>query len=358
MTPVVRSPDSLDSPESPWPADPRDAAAWWFARSRSGRFEPEEAARLEHWRRLDPRHEAEWQALDFLWRASARVPREEWSAMLQVAQQQEQDQRQAQVAAARPGPATSGRTGWAPRRYWRPGWALAAAVLLLTAGVAWQATTPGYVTELATARGDVRTLALPDGSVLTLNTDSRATVRYYRGRRTVELIAGEAYFEVTRRDGKAFEVDAGEARVMVTGTAFSVRREPDKVGVAVQTGSVDVRRGPWWRLWASPTRLGANQGASLAAGQWSSATAVDVDRLTTWRQGKLIFSNQRLAQVVEEMNRYLPQPIRVHDPALGARRVSGIFNLDSADDFQKAVQATLPVIFEPRPDGGLDLLPR
>ena len=348
MTSTARSSDPPDTARPSWPADPVEAAAWWFAHVHSGRFTPDDQARFDHWRRLDPRHQREWQALDFLWQASARLPREEWSAMLLAAQREDLH---------RP-PRLTRLTRLRPSLRLPLGWALAAGLLLAVAIPAWQATHPRYVAELATTRGEVRTLALPDGSVLTLNTDSRATVRYYAHRRTVELIDGEAYFEVTRRDGEAFEVHAGEARVTVTGTAFSVRREPDRIGVAVQSGSVELERGPWWRRWGPSTRLSASEGASLAGGLWSTSTRVDVDRLTTWRQGKLVFSNQRLAQVVEEMNRYLPQPIRVSDPGLAARRVSGIFNVDSADDFRKAVEATLPVTFAPRPDGGLDLQPR
>lgn len=372
------------------PTDPRDAAAYWFARQRSGSFTAAEARSLEAWRALAPSHEEEWQALAFLWQESARLPRAELLAMLGEAQAAEprsgssserSSERSSEPGSEPrsepgdeplPGPdhtgnrrairAAAGQIDRKPDRkpVHRPVWHWAfAGLALVVAAIALHVARPSYVASFSTARGEVRTEILPDGSQLTLNTASRAEVRYYPGRRTVELVAGEALFDVVPSHWQVFMVSAGEALVRVTGTTFSVRHQTDRVGIAVQAGAVDLRRGPWWRLWGEPhARLSANQGASLANGRLSPITTLDVDRLTSWREGKLVFSNQPLALVVDEMNRYLVQPIRVDDSGLREKRVSGVFNLGSADDFRSAVQASLAVTFRPRPDGGLDLVPR
>lgn len=346
------------------PNDPRDAAAWWFARACSGNFTAAGQQSLDQWRAADPRHEQEWQTLAFLWQTSADLPRAELRLMLAEAEAEAETETETEtesrVASKAPAPSRV-----PPRGQARPmprarqfGWGLATALTLIVLGLGLYLNQPGYVAELVTARGEIRQEALPDGSVLTLNTDSRATVRYYPGRRSVELGAGEAHFEVAHRDRQAFFVTAGSASVRVTGTVFSVRRLDDGARITVQAGAVELRQGAWWQVWREPTRLGANQAADLTRGRLSAISTVNADRLTAWREGKLAFSNQSLAQVVDEMNRYLAQPIRIDDPGLRDRRVSGIFNLADPEDFGKAVQASLPVKLRVRPDGGLDLLPR
>ncbi len=347
-------------PDSACPDDPRDAAAWWFSRQHSGQFSSGDKAALARWRAADPRHEHEWQALAYLWQASAALPRSTLVAMLAEAERAAPDHSTEPGTAARTEPvrAARPRSGGGRGAAWPGSWGLAAALTLIVACLVVYLNHPQYTARFATARGEVRSETLPDGSVLTLNTDSEAEVRYYPGRRSIKLASGEALFEVAHRDHEAFFVAAGPASIRVTGTVFAVRRLEDGARIAVQRGAVELREGQWWELWQAPTRLAAGQGSELLGGRFAPTAAVNVDRLTAWRQGKLAFSNQPLAQVIDEMNRYLPQPIHLDDPSLGERRVSGIFKLGNADDFRKAVQASLPVSFRPRSDGGLDLLPR
>jgi transmembrane sensor len=146
-----------------------------------------------------------------------------------------------------------------PDGTWRAAmtWASAAAVLLglATAFSAWQ----GYSrTHLATKLGEIRRVPLADGSYITLDTQSRVSVRYESATRLVRLESGEALFEVAKDPGRPFVVQAGIARVRAIGTAFIVRRRSDTdVEVTVTQGTADV-----WREASSPepaVRLGAHK---------------------------------------------------------------------------------------------------
>ena len=75
---------------------------------------------------------------------------------------------------------------------------------------------------------------------------------------------------------------------------------------------------------------------------------VDVATLTAWRQGKTVFNDTPLAEVVREVNRYRAQPIQVA-PALARVRISGVFDVDDTGAFLKALPALVPLRSSPAP---------
>lgn len=367
---MTRTPQDL-------PDDPRDAAAYWFARVHSGSFGAAEQAAFAQWRQADERHEQEYRALDFLWQASQRVPDDELRAMLRHAQAQDavESAPVSVQAAGRPLPEpTRTSVRMLAACGWRGMAVACGVVLMLGAGaVLVHLNTPEFVADYATAAGELRRETLPDGSVVTLNTRSHLTVHYYPNRRGVQLAQGEALFEVAGDAERPFTVVAADVRVRVTGTRFAVRQYEAGaameagaaaaagagVAVAVQSGSVAVSSGPWWRFWEPhATALGADQRTLAGQGEVQGAQAADVDTLTAWREGKVVFRDQPLEHVVTEMNRYLQQPVRLADRRLRQQRVSGVFNVRSADEFLKVLRNTLPVAVQLHPDGSVDLRSR
>ncbi|WPL79273.1 FecR domain-containing protein [Bordetella hinzii] len=320
------------------PRDPLDAAAYWFARDHGGLMTADERRQFEAWRRADAAHERAYQEMLQVWDLAQAVPDRELRALL-----------------AQPAPARARPPG--RRRF---AWSLAAtACALAGAGLTWplwRPSQPLFQQGYATARGERRRLALPDDSVLTLNTATQAEVRYTRDERRVALRAGEMLFDVTPDPARPFIVETELGRVRVTGTRFNVRYERQRLEVAVESGSVEVATGAWWRR--ERVRLAAGQGTTLGrAGQALRAEAVDVAALTAWRQGKAVFDNVPLAQVVDEINRYREQPIRVA-AALRGIRIAGVFDVDDTRGFLAALPALIPVRVVPRADGGSELVAR
>ncbi len=314
-----------------------EAAAYWFARVHSGNFTVAERERFAAWRNENPRHEMEYRALDQIWQATALLPEDELRELLDA-------------------PETSRAVHSPARRYWLMG-----AGAVCTAAVVGGVVLHGHELEsatqelhYATAQGEQRHVVLPDGSVVVMNVHSEITVRYYDSRRVVELLRGEAAFEVVSNHGQPFIVEADTVRVRVTGTVFTVRRDQQRVMVAVQSGSVEVKSGRWWR--SDTAMLTADMVANVAtAGAPITVTQTDVSMLTAWRQGKVVFRDQPLDEVVHEMNRYLQHPIRLTDSRLKTLRMAGVFNIQDADGFLQALQTHLPVVVVQRPDGSVNL---
>ena len=234
--------------------------------------------------------------------------------------------------------------------------ACAAAAVGLASPGWWPASTlPAQ--RYATARGERRRVDLEDGSVLTLNTGTQTEVRYTRSERRVTLHpGGEIMLDVSPDASHPFIVDTEIGRVRVTGTRFNVRHDGGQMAVAVESGSVEVIAGPWWN--GQRVKLPAGYGVRMAGGgETVRIQPVDVATLTAWRQGKTVFNDTPLAEVVREINRYRAQPIQVA-PALARVRISGVFDVDDTGAFLKALPALVPLRVQPRADGGADLLAR
>lgn len=320
------------------PRDPLDAAAYWFARDHGGLMTAGERRQFEAWRQADAAHERAYQEMLQVWGLAQAVPDRDLRPLL----------------SRRPAPPAV-----SPQRR-RLTWGLAAtACAAAGAGLAWPLWGPSptlFEQAYATARGERRRVALQDDSILTLNTATQADVRYTRDERHVALRAGEILFEVSPDKARPFIVDTDLGRVRVTGTRFNVRYDRQRLAVAVESGSVEVATGAWWRR--ERVLLAAGQGVSLAhAGDALQAEAVDVASLTAWRQGKAVFDNVPLAQVVDEINRYREQPIRVA-AALRGIRIAGVFDVDDTRGFLAALPALIPVRVVARADGGSDVVAR
>jgi len=323
------------------PDDPHEAAAHWFARDHGGLMTPDERVVFEAWRKADPRHEQAYQAMMTVWGVAKATPDRVFENILR---------RPAQPAVA----------GFSSRRRMLAlgaGTACVAVLATVVAGPERWFHAPAYSGRYVSPRGERRIVDLPDGSALTLNTGSIAQVRFYESERRVLLEQGEAFFSVASAVNHPFVVDAGVATVTVTGTRFNVRRDAGQVSVAVESGSVEVAGGKWWNR--KVRRLSAAQSVQVASSAAvSEVSKANIEMLTAWRQGKVIFNAAPLATIVAEMNRYRAQPVRLQSAALQGLRVAGVFNTDDPDAFLDVLPSLAPVMVRRLPDGRSEIVPR
>ncbi|QJI45625.1 FecR family protein [Pseudomonas sp. ADAK2] len=216
-------------------------------------------------------------------------------------------------------------------------WACAAAVLLMVGTVALQ--TPWLDrlrADYATGTGETRRVELADGSTLQLNTDTAIQIRMSAGERQVRLLRGEAWFEVTKDAARPFVVASGEGWVKVVGTQFSVARRTDETRVQVAEGRVEVSAGS-----GEPVYLEPGRAVEYRSRQLTTVHGFDPAAGFAWRQRQLVFRQQPLAEVVDELNRYWPGRTLVLGDDLRERQVSGVFDIDKPDAVVKALVYTL-----------------
>jgi transmembrane sensor len=208
-----------------------------------------------------------------------------------------------------------------------------------------------YRGEFATVLGERRHVALPDGSLVDLNSRSHVRVVFEHRKRRVELVEGEALFRVEHDAGRPFTVDAGNGQVTVTGTRFDVRRDADSTRVAVEEGSVKVQGRDF------PINLTAGLGTRIdAQGKVAAPYAINADELTAWRNGKLVFNNAPLSDVAEQVSRYRDKPLRVANAAVGNLRLTSVFRSDNPEALLKALPNILPVAVRTLDDGSQEII--
>jgi len=225
-------------------------------------------------------------------------------------------------------------------------WALAAGLVVLLGGatVSWVAlSTRGerYVSDV----GEMRRVALLDGSNMTLDTDSETRVRFDNSTRSVQLKRGEALFEVAHDPSRPFIVRAAGMTIRALGTAFAVRIDGSRVKVTVTEGVVELSRNDasgGSTQHSASRRLFANEqatGSGTEHLQVQSLKAAATERSLAWRQGALAFAGEPLGTAVAELNRYSRRHIVIDDPELASQPIVGMFRATDIDSFARTAAA-------------------
>lgn len=189
-----------------------------------------------------------------------------------------------------------------------------------------------------TAIGAKRSLNLPDGTHVELNTDTVIHASMTSRTRTVTLDRGQAYFEVVHDDNHPFVVIAGNRRITDLGTKFSVRRDGDRVDVVVTEGEVRVEHIAADRVSAPVV---ARRNMVVLARDNETLVALkppkEIDTAMLWRSGMLSFNQEPLAAVAEDINRYNIRKIEVVGPARDIR-IGGSFRSDNIQGFTQLLR--------------------
>jgi transmembrane sensor len=262
-----------------------------------------------------------------------------------------------------------------PAAYRHMRWVAGFAALVLTAALGWWALNSGptYSTEV----GEQRTVRLEDGSVLYLNTDTRARVRFSGKVREVELLNGEALFVVAHDRERPFRVHTDDAVVQAVGTQFNVRTMAGDTRVSVIEGRVKVARHEAAMMTDAtrPSEVAGSPaprsgmpvaGASprtvefLAAGEEATIAdnglivkgeAPDIALTVAWRQRRLVFKAETLEHVVAEINRYSARPFRIDGEKARQTRLTATFDADNPQSLATFLQQYSDLTVEASGDG-------
>lgn len=329
-----------DSAETPYPGpdDIAGQARAWVARLASGEIDEAELAAFETWRQAPARAEAFarqralWQALAPMRAAFDPVPE----------------------PASGPAPSTPARRYAGARRPRRRFAVWSAATAACLAAV--MAAAPGMALNL---RSDYRTAAAParytlsDGSILALDADSAVALHFDERERRVELLRGNAWFQVAHGDARAFRVSALGGAVRDIGTAFEVRRLDASVQAAVSEGVVEVASGAH-----APVRVAAGQSASYREGApVSPLRAVATADIADWRRGELSLDAVPADEALRRIARYRSAPVWTLGSFERAPRISASLRADRSDEAIAAVAERARLRVQRLPGGALLVRP-
>lgn len=332
-----------------------DLAAYWLVRLSASDCTPAERHAFEAWKAEDPHHEAVYLRLQ---QGNALLDRHmhapEIDALLDEAREA------------------------SPARSWVRHWPKAvgtalAACLAIAVAVNWPSDAPGVEGEAATeiiaelqpqifetAVGEQSRFALDDGTIVTLNTNSRIEVAYTGEAREVVLLQGQGYFEVERDITRPFSVEAGDRRVVALGTAFDVLLDEIRgVEVTLIEGEVKVDfikqvvslpnlQGAASPIAATTEPVILKPGDQLVA-SLASATRPEIREVRTtneiaWTKGLLVYQAEPIESAIAEINRYSRQRlVLADDERLSALTIDGVFKSGSLSGIIAGLENSYPI---------------
>jgi transmembrane sensor len=287
-------------------ADVEVAAAHWLARMTSGDATAADRVEFAMWRMASPDHDRVFRELQQIWTSLhvAAPHRARFGAFLD------------RVRKSQP--------AWSS-------WAAAVAAAFFGVAFLSQALSAGHV-DYATRPGEIKTVHLADGSVISLNGDTAINVRFAPGgERRVELARGEAFFEVRHDAARPFIVDSGAALVRDIGTGFDVARRGERGSVSVDHGEVEVLAAD------RSTVLDKGQQVQFDLYELGRKSLVDTSMASAWRRGLYFAENDTLSDVMRDLNPYYRGHIIVLDNRLGERRINAVVQLAHIDAWLAAL---------------------
>ncbi len=283
--------------------------------------------KIAKWRQQGPEYEAAFSAIESLWQVSHQP-----ASQLALEEKQALERYLAHAAHT-------------PQKHlWHsPHWVMLSALCLVFFALLFTGVwleRPGLLQQLAadnfTQRGQQKTITFPDGSTALLDADSALTLAFDAQQRHIRLLRGAAFFTV-KQATLPFTVSAANGLVSVTGTRFIVRRLNQATQVTVEHGHVNVSVNNN----AQSIPLSVGQQVTFNDHGLQPTEDVDPEQMLAWRKGRFVFYQQRLDDVVSEIERYHSGRILIVNNTLAGKKISGSLDLADPDNALHSLQGSL-----------------
>jgi len=313
----MSAPESPSVEQSAAAAIQLRAAEWVMEQNEAGQWNDAQQHAFEAWLSASPSHLLAYWRLKAAWDRTHRL------------------------AALRSHPLGADRAPLRKSR-WHLTFGVLAATMVIAATVGWFAFGTRSASEKVyrTPLGGHEVITLADGSSIELNTATE--IRVGSRWRTVELVKGEAYFQIKHDSSNPFTVLASGHRVIDLGTKFIMRTNGKRLQVTLLNGSVRFESA------SSETR---KHSEVLKPGDIAIATAnsVSIEQSTAqalsdasaWRRGMLVFRDATLAEAAAEFNRYNNEQIVVHGSRAANLKIDGSFHAENVAGFTNMAQHVL-----------------
>jgi transmembrane sensor len=238
---------------------------------------------------------------------------------------------------------------------------------LAVAGIFWRGAPEasrldGAFIQMASDTTLVRKLA--DGSIVDLNRGAEIRVVFEADVRRVELLKGEAHFQVEKDPSRPFVVTAGNVSVRAVGTGFAVQFGREAVEVIVTEGRIAVGRVDAPTVSAAAITEPAVDDLELVSGQRitvpqalptppapEAISVADMKTRLQWRVPLLELGGTPLGEALVAFNRYGDRRLQLADAELAQLELSGVLRADNVDALLRLLHDEFSIVAELRGDG-------
>jgi len=344
-------------------------ASEWFSLIALGEPTPKEHAQFEQWLQASPAHQNAYQSFDLLWDQIGDLPESAFQGCVASEKAPAYD---TQAYSSQTCSSQTKANSWIHslaaflQSTFSPMSGAITASLLV--GFVFVLSKVMTVTDIPTGEryytelGQIKTVALADGSQITLSAQSEIRVQLKAEGRYVELLKGQAYFDIAsqyRANGSKlpFDIQAGALHIQVLGTEFDVQKYAHKTTVSVVEGRVKVstistkKQGSkpadnTMRILSEGQRVAsigprkAKQGGDLSLGP---VEAINSASIASWRHGRLTYLDATLADVISDARRFHAGNITLTDAHLADLRITTSFGVDEIENLALILESILPV---------------
>jgi ferric-dicitrate binding protein FerR (iron transport regulator) len=207
-----------------------------------------------------------------------------------------------------------------------------------------ETTDESLYTSVVTENGQRSKVILPDSSFVWLN--SGTTLSYpnnFSSQNRKILLNGQAFFQVYHKENSPFLVQANSLIVTVRGTKFDVDAYPDNdaVTVVLESGKVDLSH-QGIESFNYTMQPGEKASFNIAANSLNIGH-VDTVIYSSWKDGKLIFRNEPMKNVVEKLKKWYNIDIEVADTEVYSSIFSGTIQNESYEEIFRLIGAVCHV---------------
>lgn len=254
-------------------------------------------------------------------------------------------------------------------------WPLAAAAVLLLVVAVWNFTGENSFykknTSIQTRLGEKRSVRLPDGSQVILNSGSTLYMDngFNKTNRAIKL-EGEAYFDIAHNHSLPFVIRTGAMKLSVLGTAFNVRAYTDEKAeiTSLIRGKVEITVPeenevsaahryilvPYQKLIVAKQATITEQPAQNKVNRPAASNGIQIDSLRksqlgditeiAWIANKLVFDNEPMATVADKIEKWYGIKVIIEAPELNSISCSGSFDTEPLDKVLESMQFSIPML--------------
>lgn len=188
-----------------------------------------------------------------------------------------------------------------------------------------------------TGFGELRTIAMADGSQAVMDTETEIRIRLDAERRAIEHLKGRVYYDVAAAAHRPFEVSTPKCSVRAASGSFEVEQSDTDVKILRVSGQIAVETEGRSLAMTEPGEQFVFSRDAFARSVLDPAVA------TAWRHGRLVFEDRTIAEAIAGMNRYSRRQIVIGDPEIAGMRISGTYRTGANDAFAATLTTFLPI---------------
>ena len=203
--------------------------------------------------------------------------------------------------------------------------------------------------QITTGTAQHKKITMPDGSQILLNqnTEIRYNKSNYSQNRVIDLVKGEAYFDVVHSNAHPFRINASNFQIRDIGTSFNIKYDGKSVFVIVSSGVVSLSD----NLNKHTVTLTANQkGIGNITSSEIVSVANDETNYKAWTDHNFQFLNANMADVIKKVSEVYCVHILLADSAIGSKKITLAFRNQDIDSVMSIIGQTMQLKIEKKSD--------